>query len=128
MQVSMNDKYLFDSFAGWYGYLWRSCKALVASLLKILYSIVGGLASVIVCIYKIVAAFCRREFVASLIIGVIILFLSFGWMTSYMNGKVATRTAEYQRDSIGYKLDKMMQAYEGSSMVVIDNDTIRYGD
>ena len=120
----MNEKLLFDSFAGWYGYLWKACKTFVKGLLKIVYSLFGGVASVFVWLYGLIAAFCKREFVASVIIGAVIVALSLGWVSTYMNGRVAVKTAEYQRDSIGHRLDKMMQAYDSATLIVVDNDTL----
>ena len=123
----MNENYLFGSFSGWFGYLWKACKTFVKGLLKIVYSFFGGMASVFVWLFRLVSAFCRREPLAAGIFFVVAFVLSFGWISSYMSGKVATRTALYQRDSISLKLDKYLQAYESSEDIIVGGDTIRYG-
>ena len=127
-QNNMNEKLLFDSFAGWYGYLWKACKTFVKGLLKIVYSLFGGMASVFVWLFRLVSAFCRREPLAAGIFFVVAFVLSFGWVSSYISGKVETRTAEYQRDSISLKLDKYLQAYDNSAEIVVGGDTIRYAE
>jgi hypothetical protein len=124
----MKGKWIFDSFAEWRGYLRRACWGLAKGLMRLVYAIVIGLVSLIVFCGKQVEAFCRRETVASLIIGFVLVLLVSGWVFTFVNGRMETRTAEHQRDSIGYKLDKMMQAYDGSAMVIVDNDTISYGE
>lgn len=124
----MNENYFFDSFSGWLGYLWKACKTFVKGLLKIVYSLFGGMASVFVWLFRLVSAFCRREPLAAGIFFVVAFVLSFGWISSYMSGKVATRTAEYQRDSISMKLDRYLQAYDASAVVIVDKDTIRHGE
>ena len=123
----MNENYLFGSFSGWLGYLWKACKTFVKGLLKIVYSFFGGMASVFVWLFRLVSAFCRRETTASVILFSLIFILGFGWLSTYMNGKVATRTALYQRDSISLKLDQYLQAYENSEDIIVGGDTIRYG-
>lgn len=123
----MNENYLFGSFSGWFVYLWKACKTFVKGLLKIVYSLFGGMASVFVWLFRLVSAFCRREPLAAGIFFVVAFVLSFGWISSYMNGKVATRTALYQRDSISLKLDQYLQAYENSEDIIVGGDTIRYG-
>ena len=126
-QMNMNEKWIFDSFAEWCNYLGKACLVFLKGIFKLVYSFLGGVASFVWWLYRVIAAFCRRELVASMIVGLMLVILSFGWVSTYMNGKVAVRTAEFQRDSLGYRLDKMMQAYEGASLVVVDNDTLYNG-
>ena len=90
-------------------------------------SIVFGVISLLIYCGKQIEAFCVREKVAAAIIAVVFFVLVLGWISTYMNGRIATKTAEYQRDSIGYKLDKYMQGFDSSSTIVVDKDTIRYG-
>lgn len=74
---------------------------------------------------KQIEAFCKRETIAATIIGIIITFLVFGWVSTFMKLRAKVMTAEYQRDSIGYTLDKYLQAFDSTSTIIVDNDTIR---
>lgn len=49
------------------------------------------------------------------------------YVLTFTSGRARTRTAEYQRDSIGYCLDKYLQAYDTTSSIIVGNDTIRHG-
>ena len=123
----MEWKWNFDSLPEWWGYLCKALRCFARSVFKLVYSFVGGVASILYYLFKVIAAFCKREFVASLIVGVIIVGMSVGWISTYTSSKVAMKTAEFQRDSIGYKLDKMLNAYEGASLIIVDNDTLYNG-
>ena len=123
----MESKIIFDTFKDWYTHLWKVCKHLAKGVYGILYSVIIGIVSVLAWLGRITGAFCKRETVASVILFSLIIILGYGWLSSYMNGKVATRTALYQRDSISLKLDKYLQAYESSEDIIVGGDTIRYG-
>ena len=123
----METKFIFETFKDWYTYLWKACKHFGKGIFRIVYSLVMGVVSILAWVAKLVAAFCRRETTASIILFSLIFILAFGWLSTYMNGKVATRTALYQRDSISLKLDKYLQAYESSEDIIVGGDTIRYG-
>ena len=120
-------KFIFDTFKEWDTYAWSACKHLAKGVARILFALFFGMVSIFVFCGKQIEAFCRREPVASGLVGMLTLLLIVGWIATYVNGRAATKTAEFQRDSIGYKLDKYMQAYDTSEAVVIENDTIRYG-
>lgn len=120
----MNEKWNFDSLSEWFGYLCKAIRCFLRGVFKLIYSFIGGIASIMYYLFKVVASFCKREFIASIIIGLMLIGLSVGWISTYTSGKVAMKTVEFQRDSIGYKLDKMMQVYEGSALVIVDNDTL----
>ena len=120
----MEGKWIFDNFSEWLGYLCKALRCFARSVFRLIYSIIGGIASLVYYLFKVIAAFCKREFVASMIVGLIIVGLCVGWISTYTSGKVAMKTAEFQRDSIGYKLDKMLNAYEGASLIIVDNDTL----
>lgn len=124
----METKFIFESFKEWYTYLWKACKHFAKGIFRIVYSLIMGIVSVLAWLTRLIAAFCRRETTASVILFSLIFVLGFGWLSTYMNGKVATRTALYQRDSISLKLDKYLQAYDASAVVIVDNDTIRHGE
>jgi hypothetical protein len=123
----METKFIFESFKEWYTYLWKACKHFAKGIFRIVYSLIMGIASILVWVAKLIGAFCKRETTASIILFSLIFILSIGWLSTYMNGKVATKTALYQRDSISLKLDKYLQAYESSEDIIVGGDTIRYG-
>lgn len=123
----MENKFVFVSFKEWYMYLWRACKRVAKGLCQILFSLVMGIVSLLIYCGKQVEAFCRREPIAAGIVGMLFFVLTVGWCFTFVNGRAATKTAEHQRDSIGYKLDMVLQAYDSTSTIVIGNDTIRHG-
>lgn len=122
----MENKFVFVSFSEWYMYLWRACKRAAKGLCQIVFCLVMGIVSVLFYCFKQIEAFCRREPIAAGIVGVLFVFLSVGWCLTFVNGRAATRAAEYQRDSIGYKLDMFMHACDTTKMYVVARDTIRY--
>ena len=123
----MEKKWIFETFRDWYTYLWKAVKTFVVGFVKILYSFLMGIVSVFVYCGKQIEAFCRRETVAAVIVGVVIAMLILGWVFTFVKGRVAQKTAEHQRDSISYCLSKYMQAYDSTSVIVIDQDTIYNG-
>lgn len=116
---------LFDNFHQWKVCFLSGCRKAGWGLWRIFTCIILGIVSLFVFCGKQIEAFCRRETTAAVIIGVLIVALSFGWISTFMSGRTMLRTAEYERDSIGHKLDKYLQAFDSTSTIVIDNDTIR---
>jgi hypothetical protein len=105
---------LFDDFRQWRICLWSGvCKA-AWGLLRIVTCILFGIASVFVYIFRQIGAFCKREFVASLIIGVLFILLVVGWLTTFMSERAHRVNAEMQRDSIAvqYQNFKEKHGYE----------------
>lgn len=96
-------------------------------LWRMITGIFFGIISILVYCGKQIEAFCKREPIASLIIAVVVIGLSAGWIVTSVNGSVKLRTAEYQRDSIGYTLDKYLQAYDSTDIIVVNGDTIQKG-
>lgn len=97
---------LFDDFRQWRVCLWSGvCKA-AWGLLRILTCIIFGIVSIIAYCFKQIGAFCKREFVASLIIGVLFVLLSAGWLVTFMSERTHRVAAEMQRDSISYELSR----------------------
>lgn len=121
----MEKKFVFVSFSEWYMYLWRACKRVAKGLCQIAFSFVMGIVSLLIYCGKQVEAFCRREPIAAGIVGVLFFVLTVGWCFTFVNGRVATKTAEHQRDSIGYKLDMVMHAYDSVNTIKVEYDTIR---
>ena len=121
------ENYRFESFRDWYTFLWGACKVFGKGIWQITYAFVGGVVSLLIYSARQIEKFCCREPLASGIIGVAFVILIVGWISTFMNGRVAVMTAEHQRDSIGYVLDKYMQAFDSASTIIVDNDTIRHG-
>lgn len=116
---------IFENWHQWKVCFIAGCKKAAWGIWRIITCMILGIVSIFAYIGRKIESFCRREPVAALTMTVIIAVLSFGWLSTFMDGRVRIRTAEYQRDSIGYKLDKYLQCYDSSAIVIIDNDTIR---
>lgn len=99
---------LFDDFRQWRVCLWSGvCKA-AWGLLRIVTCILFGIVSVFVYIGKQIVAFCKREFLASLIIGILITMICVGWLGTFVKERAARVDAEMQRDSISYELSRIV--------------------
>lgn len=114
---------LFTSLRQWRICMAAGCAKFLWGLWRIVSGIIFGILSVFWWIGRLVEAFCRREPIAAAVIAVLLLILSFGWLSTYVSARTHLTTAEYQRDSIGYVLDRYMQAYDS---VVVDGDTLKY--
>lgn len=100
---------LFDDFRQWRVCLWSGvCKA-AWGLCRILTCILFGIVSVFVYIAKQICAFCKREFLVSLIIGALVVLICFGWFGTFVKERAARVDAEMQRDKLRYELDSTKQ-------------------
>jgi hypothetical protein len=100
---------LFDDVRQWRICLWSGvCKA-AWGVYRILTCILFGIASVFVWIGKQIGAFCKREFLASLIIGTLIALICVGWFGTFVMERAARVDAEMQRDKLRYELDSTKQ-------------------
>ena len=100
---------LFDDFRQWRVCLWSGvCKA-TWGLLRILTCIIFGIVSIIAYCFKQIGAFCKREFVASLFIGVIAAAFIISFGTTFVQERKARIDAEMQRDRLSYELDSIKQ-------------------
>lgn len=91
---------------------WQGCiKSAIAGIARnvwaLFYTLVLGLFSLIMWLIISVEDFCRREPKAALIMGIIIVFLSVGWIMSYVDGRAQLLTAQYERDSVSIVLDRL---------------------
>ena len=100
---------LFDDFRQWRVCLWAGVCKFLWGLWRIISCLVFGIISYLVWIGKQIEAFCKREFVASLVIGVIavVIFISFG--LTFVKERKARVDAEMQRDRLKYELDSTKQ-------------------
>lgn len=100
---------LFDDFRQWRVCLWAGVCKFLWGLWRIISCLLFGIISFLVWIFKQIEAFCKREFVASLVIGVIavVFFISFG--LTFVKERKARVDAEMQRDRLKYELDSTKQ-------------------
>ena len=97
---------LFDDFRQWRVCLWAGVCKFLWGLWRIISCLLFGIISFLVWIGKQIEVFCKREFIASLIIGVLFVFLLTGWLTTFMSERAQRVNAEMQRDSIIYELSR----------------------
>ena len=120
----MNNQ-LFSSWHQWKVCFISGCKNAGWGIWRIITCMLFGIVSILIWCGKQIEAFCKRETIAAVIISILIIALSFGWISTFMQMRVSVMTAEHQRDSIGYTLDKYMQAFDSTSTIIVDKDTIR---
>ena len=101
---------LFKSFKEWRKYFLSSIAGIFIGLLKILWSMIGGIASYAIYIYKSFLAYAQREFKAAFITGVIIVILGILCMFVFVKERSQRVRAEYERDSLYLKLESMEQS------------------
>lgn len=100
---------LFNSFKDWKKYILSAIRNLFVGLLRILLSIVIGIASIIAYIFRTISSFARREPRAMLVIVVMLTLIGFLWMMNFVNERSMRVKAEMQRDSLSLKLDSAKQ-------------------
>ena len=115
---------LFDSWHQWKVCMWSGCKSLAWGLWRIVTGIVLGIASIMKYVGVKIEEFCKREPMAAVIVAVVVLILGFGWFSSFVNGRIEVKKAQWERDSISLRLDRYMQAYDTSDIVIVRGDTI----
>ncbi len=81
-------------------------------LWRIVSGVIFGIASVFVFIGKKIEAFCRREFAASLIIGSVAVIMIAAFTLTFVKERSMRISAEMQRDSLSYVLDRNMVVFE----------------
>lgn len=77
---------------------WQGCfKSAIAGIARnvwrLFYTLALGLFSLIVWLIVSVEEFCKREPKAALIMGIIIVFLTVGWILTYVDGRAQLLTA-----------------------------------
>ncbi len=117
---------LFYSFGEWKKYIVSAIRSVFVGLLRILWSIVMGLVSLIAYVSRSISSFSRREPRAMLVIVVMLIVIGFSWMMNFVNERSMRVKAEMQRDSISLKLDSAKQNSMVRETPRIDNHW--YGD
>lgn len=100
---------LFDDFRQWRVCLWSGVCKFLWGFLRIISCLLFGIISFLVWIGKQIEAFCKREFVASLIIGVIAVAFIVSFGITFVKERKARVNAEMQRDRLSYELDSVKQ-------------------
>ena len=120
-------KFLFNTWHQWKVCMWLGICKMSCGFMRILTCIVLGIISVFWWIVRQIEAFCKRETVAAVIIGLVFILLCVFWVFTFVNERSARVKAEHQRDSISYNLSKFTQAYDDSmESYIVRGDTIRY--
>lgn len=112
---------LFENFRQWRICLWAGVCKMSWGTCRIITCIIFGIVSIFVFCCKEVEKFGRREPVASLIIVLVVVFLSFGWIVTFVRERAARTNAESQRDVMSMKLDSAKQC----SIIKIDKEQLR---
>lgn len=119
------NNFLFDSIHQWKVCFLSGCRNAGWGIWRIVTCIIFGIVSLCKYLFeKLAAAVSRYPKSAIVIFAVITVSIS---TLTFVSGRMKLKTAEYQRDSIGYCLDKYLQAYDTTSTIIVDNDTIRRG-
>ena len=121
------EKWIFKSFTDWWGFVRRTLFLMCKMVCRLLYAVIMGIVSVFVYVGKQIEAFCRRETIAAIIIGVVLCAMIVGWVFTFTKERTAYVTAQHKADSLAYSLDQFEQLYDSTATVVINGDTVRYG-
>ena len=100
---------LFKSFKEWRKYALSAIRSVCVGMLRILWSVLFGLVSLLAYAYRSTCQFCKREFKAAFFAGLIIVLLSVCWFGTFINERGNRVYAEFQRDSLALKLDSAKQ-------------------
>ena len=95
------------SLRDWQGCIKSAIAGIARNVWALFYTLALGLFSLIIWLIVSVEDFCRREPKAALIMGIIIVFLSVGWILCYVDGRAQLLTAQYERDSVSIMLDRI---------------------
>jgi len=122
----MEKKIYFDSLSEWWDYSLKVCAEFANGVLGVMFAIIFGVVSFFVWIGKLIEAFCRRETVAAIVIGVIFLGMTFGWVFTFTKERHAAVTAQHKADSLAYDLSKYTQFVKPDDVLVLNGDTINH--
>ena len=117
---------LFDSWHSWKVCFLSGCKKFLWGLVRIITCIVLGILSVIRWLWRLLRKAVGQYPTSAIIIAVL---LCIGiYMFMFVTGRARLVTAEYQRDSLSYELSKFTQMYDSTATIIINGDTVRYGE
>lgn len=114
---------MFDSFKQWRICMGAAVIKLSWGLSRVMLYAVTGVAIVLRWLWRLlvegVKSFPETAIVVSLLVCL------FVWAFTFTDGRARVATAEYQRDSLSYKLHQLMHIEDKGEEVVIGDDTIR---
>lgn len=119
------NNFLFDSLHQWKVCFLSGCRNAGWGIWRIVTCIIFGIVSLCKYLFERLAAAVSKYPKAAIVIFAIV--TSVTYTLTFVSGRTKLKTAEYQRDSIGYRLDKYLQAYDTTSTIIVGNDTIRRG-
>lgn len=122
----MEIKFIFNSLSEWWDYAKNACVCFAKGVASVFLAIFFGVVSFFVWIGKLIEAFCRRETVAAIVIGVIFLGMTFGWVFTFTKERHAAVTAQHKADSLAYDLSKYTQFVKPDDVLVLNGDTINH--
>lgn len=118
---------LFETRKDWWTYTYKSTSGLVVSVFRLLWSVINGLLSLLVWLWRLLVRFVGRN--PDIALGAFIVIAVVVWLLTFVGMRARAVGAEHQRDSISYELSKFTQMYDSTEYhesVIIDGDTIRY--
>lgn len=117
---------LFDSWHSWKVCFLSGCKKFLWGFVRIITCIILGILSVIRWLWRLLRKAVGDYPTSSIIIAVLLCIGIYLFM--FVKGRARLVTAEHQRDSLSYELSKFTQMYDSTETIVINGDTIRYGE
>ena len=116
---------LFESFHQWKVCILSGLKNAGWGIWRIITCMVFGFISLCKYLFERLAAAVSKYPKAAIVIFIVVTTVI--WVVTFTSGRARALTAEHQRDSIGYCLDKYLQAFDSTSAIIVGNDTIRHG-
>lgn len=119
---------IYTSFLTWRKAAEYRLRALFTGLYGVIFCIIIlGIVSLLCYVARQINAFFRRESVAAGIVTSIIIFLSVGWVLTFVSERHKRIEAQHRADSLAYNLGRFTQMYDTTETIVINGDTIRHG-
>ena len=116
MDKNDSKRILFVGWHDWLSYTENAVYGLVIGLFSLMYAIFIGVVSVIYNVLLSIRRFVLKHKVFSL--SLLCVVLSFCWFFTFVSMTNKIRICESQRDSVGYELIKLEQAFEGDTIII----------
>ena len=116
MKNNDSKRFLFADWNSWRVYKEKAVVGFAKGFISILYAIFVGIATLLYNAFMAFKAFVVKYPVHSL--AALCVILSVVLMFNYIRFSVKAKTAEAQRDSIGYELYKIEQALGGDTIII----------
>ncbi len=93
------------SWEDWRIFAEISFRSFYIGIARPVWLVVTGIVSFLYYLYTLVRDFTKREFVASLVIGILLCLIGVGWLATFVSERKHRVDAEMQRDRLRYELD-----------------------